>query len=143
MGEDPAANVSFSCNFYNVTYVTALQDTLLSSVEDYPWVDCATCVANSGPKGCGGVGVPPNLDFNLLTNYAFDALFAAENKRCLVLNRIPGRGDGSNRNEAPLNGSKLQGNIGAHRQVLVRADTAHRLQGASGARCSPDTRHTA
>ena len=93
MGADPSQNLSFPCNFYDREYVTALQNTLLAGVEDYPWVDCVTCSAHAD---CGSSSAPSNLDFNLLANYAFDAQFALLNKRSLTLNRLPGRGDGSN-----------------------------------------------
>jgi len=113
MGQpDPKAGTNFSCDFYDRRYVTALQDTLLAPVEDYPWVDCSSCSAR-GP--CGNASIPKNLDFNLHTNYAFDALLARDGRRGLTLNRLPGRGDGSNYNDAPLNGSRLTGNLGAHR----------------------------
>lgn len=113
MGADPAKNETFACDFYNRTYVSALQTTMLAAVEDYPWIDCVTCSVHAD---CGKhPGAPANLDFNLLTNYAFDAQFALKNQRSLTLNRLPGRGDGSNYNDQPLNGSQLVGNLGAHR----------------------------
>lgn len=113
MGADPNKNQSFPCDFYNRTYVTALQTTLLAGVEDYPWIDCVSCSVHGD---CGKhPGAPANLDFNLLTNYAFDAQFTLQNLRSLTLNRLPGRGDGSNYNDQPLNASQLAGNLGAHR----------------------------
>jgi hypothetical protein len=113
MGADPAQNASFACDFYNRTYVVALQTTMLAGVEDFPWIDCMSCSVHGD---CGNhPGAPANLDFNLLANYAFDAQFELQNQRSLTLNRLPGRGDGSNYNDAPLNGSKLQTNLGAHR----------------------------
>jgi hypothetical protein len=109
MGADPAQNASFACDFYNRTYVVALQTTMLAGVEDFPWIDCMSCSVHGD---CGNhPGAPANLDFNLLANYAFDAQFELQNQRSLTLNRLPGRGDGSNYNDAPLNGSKLQTNL--------------------------------
>jgi hypothetical protein len=93
-------------------YVAALQGALLAPVEDYPWIDCVDCGVHAA---CGSSEAPDNLDFNLLANYAFAAIFAADNKRCITLNRLPGRADGSNCNWDVLNGSKLTHNLGAHR----------------------------
>ena len=63
---------------------------MLAGVEDYPWVDCVTCSVHGD---CGKhPGAPANLDFNLLTNYAFDAQFSLQNQRSLTLNRLPGSG---------------------------------------------------
>ena len=45
------------------------------------------------------------VDAQLQTNFAFDSLYAAKGLRSLTLNRVPGRGDGTNYNDAPLNGS--------------------------------------
>ena len=36
MGDDPAANKNYSCDFYDRDYMTALQDQLVSRVMDYP-----------------------------------------------------------------------------------------------------------
>ena len=104
----------------------ALQNTLLDSVEDYPWVDCSctsrSCCSGAGKNKSGQALQPLNLDFQLHTNFAFDAIFAKHNRRSITLNRVPGRGDGSNYNDAPLNGSCttkfgtcLKHNLGAHR----------------------------
>eukprot|EP00039_Didymoeca_costata_P009814 m.130909 g.130909 ORF g.130909 m.130909 type:complete len:871 (-) comp14610_c0_seq11:30-2642(-) len=112
MGVNPALNKSFNCNFYDRDYVTALQNTLLSPVNDYPWIDCVSC---SSRAACGDNTAPENLDFNLWTNYAFNSLLARENKRSIVLNRVPGHGDLSNYNGNPLNGTALIGVLGAHR----------------------------
>ena len=114
MGVDPAAGTNFSCAFYDRRYVTALQDALLAPVEDYPWVDCVTCTAH-GDCGNKTNTALQHLDFNLHANYAFDALLARDGRRGLTLNRLPGRGDGSNYNDGALNGSRLTGNLGAHR----------------------------
>ena len=114
MGADPAAGANFSCNFYDRRYVTALQDALLAPVEDFPWVDCVTCSAH-GDCGNKTNAALKSLDFNLHANYAFDALLARDGRRGLTLNRLPGRGDGSNYNDGALNGSRLTGNLGAHR----------------------------
>jgi hypothetical protein len=58
---------------------------------------------------------PPNLDGNLMWNYAFHALKARHGSRTFVLNRLPGRADGSNFHTDPLMGLPLMGNLGAHR----------------------------
>lgn len=73
---------------YNVTYVEALQDALLASIEDWPWIDCGPCAVRAA---CGDPNAPLNLDANLLMNYAFSALFAGNNRRVMTLNRLPGR----------------------------------------------------
>ena len=36
MGDDPADNKNYSCDFYDRDYMTALQDQLVSRVMDYP-----------------------------------------------------------------------------------------------------------
>ena len=36
MGDDPAANKNYSCDFYDRDYMTALQEQLVSRVMDYP-----------------------------------------------------------------------------------------------------------
>lgn len=47
MGADPAANLSFGCNFYDAKYVRALHRALLTPLADWPWFDCITCRAAS------------------------------------------------------------------------------------------------
>lgn len=125
MGYASGAQMTFPCDFYDRSYVQALQGQLLSRVEDYPWVDCSCssrgCCSGSEKKKTGTDLQPYNLDFQLHTNYAFDAIFAKQNRRSITLNRIPGRGDGTNYDDAPLNGicsgfgGCLRGSLGAHR----------------------------
>ena len=98
-------------------YVEALQDALLATVEDWPWIDCVACAVHTA---CGDPNAPDNLDANLLINYAFSALFEGNNRRVVTLNRLPGRADGSNCNWGVLNGSQLVHNLGAHRLLLLR-----------------------
>jgi alpha-glucosidase len=112
MGVDPKENRSFACNFYDQKYMTALQTALLDPIEDYAWIDCVACAVHAK---CGDAAAPANLDFNLMANYALNTAIAKKNKRAITLNRLPGRGDTSNYNVQALNGSKLQGNLGARR----------------------------
>ena len=39
---------------------------------------------------------PINLDAQLQANFAFDSLYTAKGMRSLTMNRVPGRGDGTN-----------------------------------------------
>lgn len=119
MGVDPHKNVSFPCDFYDRRYVQALQTELLAAVEDYPWVDCSCtsrgCCSGTEKNKSGADLQPLNLDFQLHTNFAFDSIFKLNGKRSLTMNRVPGRGDGTNYNDQPLNGTRLRFNLGAHR----------------------------
>mmetsp|Transcript_11362 Transcript_11362/g.28087 ORF Transcript_11362/g.28087 Transcript_11362/m.28087 type:complete len:823 (-) Transcript_11362:286-2754(-) len=126
MGYDPSENHTFPCDFYDRQYMKALVEELLAPVTDYPWVDCSCtsrgCCTGAEKNKTGADLQPFNLDFQLQTNYALDAIYAKRGNRSLVLNRLPGRADGSNYNDALLNGtcytpfgSCLRGNLGAHR----------------------------
>jgi hypothetical protein len=126
MGDDPSESRNCTCDFYDRTYMTALQDQLVSKVMDYPWVDCSCtsrgCCSGIDQNKTGDALQPLNLDAQLQTNFAFDSLYAAKGLRSLTMNRVPGRGDGTNYNDAALNGSCgssfgtcLRHNLGAHR----------------------------
>lgn len=109
MGHDPSDNRAYTCDFYDRAYMTALQDQLVSRVMDYPWVDCSCtsrgCCSGAENDKTGDALQPLNLDAQLQANFAWDSLYAAKGLRSLTMNRVPGRGDGTNYNDAPLNGS--------------------------------------
>ena len=112
MGVDPALNQTFSCDFYNQTYVQSLYRAILAPLADWVWIDESGATSTNGQCGIG----PPNLDWNLIANYAFNELQERTFKRrAFTLNRRPGRADGNNSHWEVLSGAALVGNVGAHR----------------------------
>ena len=64
------------------------------------WVDCSCtsrgCCSGADQNKSGDALQPLNLDAQLQANFAFDSLYTAKGMRSLTMNRVPGRGDGTN-----------------------------------------------
>ena len=63
-------------------------------------MDCSCtsrgCCSGADQNKSGDALQPLNLDAQLQANFAFDSLYTAKGMRSLTMNRVPGRGDGTN-----------------------------------------------
>ena len=78
------------------------------------------CDVTVGPCGVGnGSETLSSIDWNLQVNFAWGEMALAENRRPMVMNRVPAYASTNYNDLETMDVAALQGNLGAHRYPMA------------------------